>query len=80
MAFPVLETERMVLREIVPADARALLAFRSEPDEQKHNDAPLVHIDESHALIERLAAEYRDVSLFVMLRRDRATPGPPASA
>jgi Acetyltransferases, including N-acetylases of ribosomal proteins len=58
--FPVLETERLVLREIVAADAEALFAFRSDPEEQKHNDPPRQTLDEAHALIERLAAEYRD--------------------
>lgn len=59
-SFPVLETERLVLREIVPADAEALFAFRSDPVEQQHNDPAFVHISESYALIERLAREYRD--------------------
>lgn len=58
--FPVLSTARLVLREIVPADAAALFAFRSDVEEQQHNDPPLRTLAEAHALIERLAAEYRD--------------------
>lgn len=55
--FPVLHTERLILREIVQADACALFAFRSDPEEQKHNDPPLRTLDEAHDLIARLDAE-----------------------
>lgn len=55
-----LETERLVLREIVPADAEALFAFRSDPVEQQHNDPPFVGIGESYALIDRLTREFRE--------------------
>jgi [ribosomal protein S5]-alanine N-acetyltransferase len=58
--FPVLTTGRVRLREIVPADAPDLFAFRRDPEEQRHNDPPLTHPDEADALIERLAREYRE--------------------
>ena len=54
---PVLETERLVLRGLVAADAAALFAFRSDPIEQRHNDAPLTRLAEAEELIERLAVE-----------------------
>jgi [ribosomal protein S5]-alanine N-acetyltransferase len=57
--FPVLTTRRMRLREIVPADAPDVFAFRRDPEEQRYNDPPLAHPDEADALIERLAGEYR---------------------
>ena len=58
--FPVLTTPRTVLREIVPSDATALFAFRSDAEEQRYNDPPLIDLDEAGALVERLAREYRD--------------------
>jgi RimJ/RimL family protein N-acetyltransferase len=58
--FPVLTTRRIRLREIVPADAPDVFAFRRDPEEQRYNDPPLAHPDEADALIERLAREYRE--------------------
>ncbi|WP_232663006.1 GNAT family N-acetyltransferase [Pseudonocardia sp. TRM90224] len=55
-----LETPRLMLREIVPADAHSLFAFRSDVEEQKHNDPPHKAVSESYELIARLAAEYRE--------------------
>ena len=57
--FPRLETERLILREIVPADADAVFAFRSDPIAQKHNDPPQQHIAETYELISWMADEYR---------------------
>lgn len=58
--FPVLRTPRTVLREIVAADAPALYAFRSDPEEQRHNDPPLTEPGQAAELVERLAREHRD--------------------
>jgi ribosomal-protein-alanine N-acetyltransferase len=58
--FPVLETPRIVLRELVSSDAQALFAFRSDAEEQRHNDPPHTSMAESAALIERLAAVRRE--------------------
>ncbi len=57
--IPVLETERLVLRALVPADAPALYAFRSDPIEQRWNDPPLTEPAQAGELIERLALEHR---------------------
>ena len=54
---PVLETERLVLRGLVAADAAALFAFRSDPIEQRHNDPPLTRLAQAEELIEQLSAE-----------------------
>lgn len=54
---PALETERLVLRGLVAADAPALFAFRSDPIEQRHNDPPLTRLAQAEELIEQLAAE-----------------------
>jgi ribosomal-protein-alanine N-acetyltransferase len=56
----VLERTHVRLREIVPADAADLFAFRSDPEEQRYNDPPLRTLDEAHELIESLAREYRE--------------------
>jgi RimJ/RimL family protein N-acetyltransferase len=58
--FPVLETERLILREIVASDAADVLAFRSDPEEQKYNDSPLRSLSEARELIDRLGREYRE--------------------
>jgi [ribosomal protein S5]-alanine N-acetyltransferase len=58
--FPVLETERLILREIVASDTADVFAFRSDPEEQKYNDAPLRSLPQARELIDRLAREYRD--------------------
>ncbi|MGH3930859.1 MAG: GNAT family N-acetyltransferase [Pseudonocardiaceae bacterium] len=58
--FPVLETERLILREIVASDAADVFAFRRDPEEQRHNDPPLRSLPEARELIDRLAREYRE--------------------
>jgi ribosomal-protein-alanine N-acetyltransferase len=58
--FPVLTTRQIRLREIVPADAPDVFAFRRDPEEQRYNDPPFAHPDEADALIERLARDYRE--------------------
>lgn len=57
--FPRLETERLSLREIVPADADDVFAFRSDPIAQKHNDPPHQNIAETRDMITWIADEYR---------------------
>jgi [ribosomal protein S5]-alanine N-acetyltransferase len=57
---PVLTTERLVLRGVVPADAPALYVFRSDPVEQRHNDEPLTRPEQADELVERLARMARD--------------------
>jgi len=58
--FPVLHTARTVLREITTADAADLFAFRSDVEEQRHNDPALTEPGQAVELVERLAREYRE--------------------
>jgi [ribosomal protein S5]-alanine N-acetyltransferase len=57
--IPTLRTARTVLRELVPADAPALFAFRSDAEAEKHNDPALTDPREAVELIERLDADHR---------------------
>jgi ribosomal-protein-alanine N-acetyltransferase len=41
--FPVLTTERLVLRELRPSDAEQVLAMRSDPEVMQHVNRPLAH-------------------------------------
>ena len=51
--FPVLTTERLVLRDLRPSDAEQVLAMRSDPEVMRHVNRPLAHtIDDALALIE----------------------------
>lgn len=57
--FPVLETERLVLRELTRRDAGGVFAIRSDYEVTKYNSGiPYVHIDEAIALIARIATDY----------------------
>jgi ribosomal-protein-alanine N-acetyltransferase len=57
-AFPVLTTERLVLRELRPGDAPDVFAFRSDAEEQYFNSVPMREVAEALALIEELRADY----------------------
>jgi ribosomal-protein-alanine N-acetyltransferase len=57
-AFPVLTTERLVLRELVPEDAPDLFRFRSDAEEQRFNSEPLRTVAAALALIEELRTGY----------------------
>jgi ribosomal-protein-alanine N-acetyltransferase len=57
-AFPTLETERLVLRELRAADAEDLFAVRSDPYVQRYNSVPHTSVAESAAMIERLGEYY----------------------
>ena len=56
--FPTLVGERTVLRELDNADADDVFAFRSDPEVQRYNSAPMQDLAEASALIEDLRAEY----------------------
>jgi [ribosomal protein S5]-alanine N-acetyltransferase len=55
--FPVLRTQRLVLREFTPVDAAAVLVFRGDPLVQKYNSDPLRSMSEVAAFLEELNAE-----------------------
>lgn len=56
--FPTLTTERLVLREVDPADARDLLIFRGDPEVQRFNSRPMTDISESLTLIDTMRKWY----------------------
>jgi len=56
--FPVLETKRLVLREIVPADAEEILLFTGDPIVQSYNAEPMTDISEALVSIEQERAIY----------------------
>lgn len=47
MEFPILTTERLILRDILPADAADVLVFRGDPIVQKYDDPPIHTLQES---------------------------------
>jgi ribosomal-protein-alanine N-acetyltransferase len=58
VAFPVLTTQRLVLRELRPSDAAAVLVFRGDPIVQKYDD-PIIHSEaEARVFIDELHHEY----------------------
>ena len=56
--FPVLITDRMVLRELRKEDAADLLVFRGDAEEQRFNSEPLQTLEQSLALIEEVRGDY----------------------
>jgi [ribosomal protein S5]-alanine N-acetyltransferase len=56
--FPVLITDRIVLRELRKEDAADLLVFRGDAEEQRFNSEPLQTLEQSVALIEEVRGDY----------------------
>lgn len=56
--FPILETERLILREPVQSDAADIYVFRSDPLVQRYNSKPMENVSEARELIEQLRAIY----------------------
>lgn len=53
--FPVLHTDRLILRQITKADAADLFVFRSDPEVMKYIPRPLAHeLTEVYPLIEMM--------------------------
>ncbi len=60
-AFPVLESERLILREIVTADAEAIFRIRGDYEVTKYNSGtPYDTVDQALDLIAAMAAAYQD--------------------
>lgn len=73
-AFPLLETERLVLREWHPADASDMFAFRSDPIAQRYNSEALRNVSEAEALIATLRTAYaarEQIQWAITARDDR---------
>ena len=55
--FPVIETERLMLREITRGDAQAFFELRTHPDVTKYSDRfPPKSIEEIHEFLDRIFA------------------------
>jgi [ribosomal protein S5]-alanine N-acetyltransferase len=69
--FPTLTTERLILRELFPADAADVLVFRGDPEVQKYDDPPIHTIEESIRFIEemRQACANRDQQTWAVTRK-----------
>jgi [ribosomal protein S5]-alanine N-acetyltransferase len=68
--FPVLRTERLLLRELSPADAADVFVFRGDPEVQKYNSEPVRDVAAALAFIEELRmgrAEQKSLSWAVTL-------------
>jgi len=58
--FPVIYTERLILRELVPADAEGVFAIRSDYDVTKYNiGAAYTGMNQAEKLIDGISEEYR---------------------
>lgn len=59
--FPVLATERLVLRELRPSDVEQVFAMRSDPEVMRHVNRPLAQtIDDASALIHQINTKTRE--------------------
>ena len=56
--FPILSTERLILRELRPEDAADVLVFRGDPYVQRFNSEPLQSVEEADAFIAEMKAGY----------------------
>src|SRR6185369_4096381 len=59
--FPKLETERLVLREIVPTDARDLFRIFSDEETMRYwSCRPFTSVDQASSLIESMTKQVQD--------------------
>ena len=56
--FPTLITDRLVLREVVAADAEDLLVFRGDPEVQRYNLVPMKDVREALGLVRTMRGWY----------------------
>lgn len=53
--FPIIETERLVLREMITEDAKEVFDIRSNADAMRHINRPIARtIEDAHALIAKM--------------------------
>jgi [ribosomal protein S5]-alanine N-acetyltransferase len=57
--FPTLTTERLILREVGPADAADVFVFRSDYEVQKYNGETMQEVAEAVTLIHLMAEKYK---------------------
>ncbi len=59
--FPILQTQSLILREIVPADAEAIFRVRGDYEVVQYNGGvPYNRVEQAHELIESIAKTYRE--------------------
>jgi len=57
----VLESERLIFRELLPSDVDVMFELESDPDVVRYTgDLPLVHKDQARRRIDDIRQEYRD--------------------
>lgn len=56
--FPVLQTERLILREVALSDAEDVFVFRSNAYVQRYNSKPMEDVSEARELIKEIKATY----------------------
>jgi ribosomal-protein-alanine N-acetyltransferase len=56
--FPILITDRLILRQAQLSDAEEVLVFRSDPVVQRYNGPVFKSVEEAEALIEELQTEF----------------------
>ena len=57
--FPILQTERLVLRQMVAADAESVFAFRSDREVQRYNGGAIHRLEQASELIQEITDDYR---------------------
>jgi ribosomal-protein-alanine N-acetyltransferase len=57
-SFPTLETERLVLRELTPADPASILVIWGDPEVQRYNGRVLGDLGEAQVVIAELRASF----------------------
>lgn len=76
--FPVLMTERLILRELRYSDAADVLVFRGDPIVQKYDD-PIIHTEaDARIFIDELHSEYENqegISWAVTLKKQDVVIG-----
>jgi len=77
-SFPVIKTERLILRDLRYSDAADVLTFRGDPIVQKYDD-PAIHTEgEAREFIDELEAEFNDhrgISWAVELKKRNVVIG-----
>jgi len=51
--FPLLETERLILRELRAGDVEAIFQFLSDEEVVRYYDQPMIHLQQAYNLIQR---------------------------
>ena len=74
--FPVLETERLLLREMTMEDASEFYFFRSNPDVLRYIDRePMTHPSEATAFMERIINQVKNNETIIWVIELKSQPG-----